>query len=591
MSLRNVQLTPELVQAVRDAVEIVDIASDYTKLHRAGKRHAGLCPLHKEKTPSFSVEPVQGLFYCFGCGQGGDAIRLHMLLTGDDFPAAIEALARRYGVPLPKRRTGGGRQAPDLEPALEAAAEFFTTCLGRESKPQRYLDERRLPAALRDEFGLGYAPPGWRNLLEALGSRVPLEQLVAAGLVGRSRKSGEPYDRFRDRLMFPIRSPAGRLLGFGGRALDDDPAKYVNTAETASFSKGRLLYGLDRARRAVREAGRLLLVEGYFDCLAAVAAGIDWVVAGMGTALTADQAKLAARYADEVVIGYDGDNAGREATRRLLPVLLAQGLGVRRAEFGEGHDPDSLRLEGGEEALAAAIEAAPDAVAAELERLSPPGIVREPRAVARAAAAIGELLAAIPDPVLRYGYGRRAAERLQVPQELLWRRQAAASAPPPPPRAEDQPVRLVEERVLQVLLAGSGELPPADRLPPTEAFRDDALRNIYRAFCDLYKDGGGVRPESRQIVAAMGADGGAVDRLARLLLEGPFASRSGEVDEAFQQLTRRWQQQRLRSLASEIGEAQRAGDDQRLESLLREKTAISLALHRRADDASAADSK
>ncbi len=583
MALRNVQLTPELVQAVRDVVDIVDIAGDYTKLRQAGKRHGGLCPLHKEKTPSFSVEPAQGLFYCFGCGQGGDAIRLHMLLTGDDFPAAIEALARRYGVPLPERRRGPGASGPDLEPALEAAAEYFAEQLRRQDKPRRYLESRRIPAELIEDFGLGYAPPGWQNLLDALGGRLPQSELEAAGLVGRSRKSGKPYDRFRDRLVFPIRSAAGRLLGFGGRALDDDPAKYVNTAETAGFHKGRLLYGLDRARRPIREAGRLLLVEGYFDVLGAVAAGVDWTVASMGTSLTPEQARLASRYADEVVVGYDGDEAGERAFRRLLPELLKQGLEVRRARFGAGHDPDSLRLESGEQAVAEAVEGAEDAVALEVDRLSPPDLITDPRRVAKAASAIGELLQAIPDAVLRFGYGRRAAARLQVPEELLWRR----SAPPPSdassPKREPGVVRSLEERALQLLLSGTEPPPPAADLPIDEAFRDAALRNIFGVFCALYRDGGGVRPDPQLIVAELGADDGAVDRLARLLLEGPFASPSGELEEAFKQLKRRWQQQRSRSLASEIGDAQRAGDEARLKRLLGEKTALSRQLHRRPD--------
>ena len=564
MALRNVQLTPELVQAVRDAVDIVDIAGDYTKLRKAGKRHGGLCPLHKEKTPSFSVEPAQGLFYCFGCGQGGDAIRLHMLLTGDDFPAAIEALARRYGVPLPKRRASGRSSGPDLEPALEAAAAYFTN-----------------PPQLVEEFGLGYAPPGWENLLHALTPGIPQAELEAAGLVGRSQKSGKPYDRFRDRLVFPIRSAAGRLLGFGGRALDDDKAKYVNTAETAGFHKGRLLYGLDRARRPIREAGRLLLVEGYFDVLGSVASGIDWAVASMGTALTPEQARLASRYADEVVVGYDSDKAGEAAARRALPELLAHGLGVRRARFGEGHDPDSLRLEKGPEAVAEAVAEAPDSVALEVDRLSPPDAVTDPRRVAKAAAAIGELLQAIPDAVLRFGYGRRAAARLQVPEELLWRRAAAPVSADAAPAREPGVVRSVEERALQLLLSGSESPPAADLLPPAEAFRDGALRNIFEVFCTLYRDGSGDRPDPQLIVAELGADDGTVDRLARLLLEGPFASPTGELEEAFKQLKRRWQQQRLRSLASGIGEAQRAGDEARLKRLLSEKTALSRDLHRR----------
>ena len=583
MALRNVQLTPELVQAVRDVVDIVDIASDYTKLRKAGRRHGGLCPLHKEKTPSFSVDPDQGLFYCFGCGQGGDAIRLHTLLTGDDFPAAIEALARRYAVPLPRRSSGGGSSGPDLEPALEAAAAYFTEQLRRQAKPISYLEERRIPSELIEEFGLGYAPAGWQNLLEALQPGVPQAELEAAGLVGRSRKSGKPYDRFRDRLVFPIRSAAGRLLGFGGRALDDDPAKYVNTAETAGFHKGRLLYGLDRARRPIREAGRLLLVEGYFDVLGAVASGIDWVVASMGTALTTEQAKLAARYTDEVVVGYDGDKAGEKASRRVLPELMRQGLGVRRANFGAGHDPDSLRLEEGPQAVAEAVEESRDAVSLEVDRLSPPEAVADPRQVASAAAAIGDLLQSIPDAVLRFGYGRRAAARLQVPEELLWRRAAAPQRTEETPVREPGVVRSTEERALQLLLSGSGPPPPVDQLPPLDAFRDDAMRNIFGVFCTLYKDGSGDRPDPQLIVAELGADDGAVDRLARLLLEGPFASPSGELDEAFKQLKRRWQQQHLRSLASKIGDAQRVGDEARLERLLTEKTALSRQLHNRPD--------
>src|SRR5579872_2205576 len=206
MPLGNVSLTPQLVQAVRDAVDIVAIASDHTRLRKAGRRYQGLCPLHKEKTPSFSVDPVQGLFYCFGCGAGGDAIKLHMLATGDDFPAAIEALAGRYGIPLPSRneaRFAGGKPERDVEGALQAAAEFFRDQLRRSGFARAYLDEtRRIPPELVERFGLGYAPDGFQNLLPALRARVPQSDLEAAGLIARSERSGDLYDRFRHRLMF-----------------------------------------------------------------------------------------------------------------------------------------------------------------------------------------------------------------------------------------------------------------------------------------------------------------------------------------------------------------------------------------------------
>ena len=459
MPFANIDLTPQLVQAVRDAVQIVDVASTHTRLAKKGRRYEGLCPLHKEKTPSFSVDPDRGLFYCFGCGTGGDAIKLHMLLSGDDFPAAIEALALRYGIPIPARGarrgprgSGRGEEDADVEGALAAAADFFRDQLARSPAARAYLEGRRIPAELSERFALGYAPDGWTALLDALRGKVPLADLIAAGLVGRSAKSGDPYDRFRHRLMFPIHNAAGRLVGFGGRTLGDDKAKYVNTAETDRFHKGSLLYGLFQARREVREGGRAVLVEGYFDVLATVAAGLPAAVASMGTALTAEQARLLARYAEEVVVGYDGDRAGEEAHRRALPILLGQGLAVFRARFGAGHDPDSLRLAEGEAAVARAVDRAPDAVIAEIERLTPGRRRRRPAAGGRGGARAGRPAQADPRPraPLRLRPARRPAARPAGRDPVQAARRAAARGRPrrlaggrrwrlPPPRRPAEP--------------------------------------------------------------------------------------------------------------------------------------------------------
>ncbi|TNF72204.1 MAG: DNA primase [Acidobacteria bacterium] len=588
MALGNIHLTPQLVQAVRDAVDIVDIAGDHTKLRKAGRRHTGLCPLHKEKTPSFSVDSAQGLFYCFGCGQGGDAIKLHMMLSGDDFPAAIETLAKRYGIPLPQRpaRHAGGREEPDLEAVLEAAAEYFQTQLKKHKGPEAYLRRRKISPDTVERFGLGYAPEGWRHLVEALHPRFPMAELEAAGLVARSEKDEtRPYDRFRHRLMFPIRTAAGRLVGFGGRTLGDDRAKYINTQETDQFRKGYLLYGLDTAKRAIRDAGSALLVEGYFDVLGAVESGIEWTVASMGTALTESQAKVLRRHSEEVVVGYDGDEAGEKAFRRSLTLLLAQGLGVRRALFGSGQDPDSLRLEAGPEAVVKAVEEAPDGVMLELDRLIPDRGLLDPQAKSRAARAATEILSPIPDGVLRYSYSRQVADRLGVPVELLWRRLArdgerAEEAAKEPVRSRSL-VRSLEEMVLQLLLAGDEPLPAAKDLPTAEVFLDKECRNIYQAFYDLYRGGDEQRPEVRLVHSGLEGNSAEVDLLARLLLEEPSESRAEELEGALQQLERRWLQQRLRALASEISRAQQDGDSERLDSLLKEKTEISRALHSR----------
>jgi DNA primase len=584
VSLSNVHLTPQLVQAVRDAVDILDVAAAHTRLSKKGNRHVGLCPFHKEKTPSFSVDPSQGLYYCFGCGAGGDAIRLHMLTSGDDFPGAIESLARLYGIPLPSRSNRWGPEEPDLEAVLTAAEEAFREQLSSQPKPQRYLESRRIPPEVIERFRVGYAPPSFDFLRDRLSATFTTKEIEAAGLVSVKEEGGrrKAWDRFRDRLMFPIRNASGRLVGFGGRTLGDDRAKYINTAETDRFRKRYLLYGLDQARRAIREEGSALLVEGYFDVLAAVASGIEWTVASMGTALSEDQTRLCSRYAEEVVLGYDGDRAGHEACRRALPQLLARGLGVRRMVMEEGADPDSVRMEAGEEEVRRRVGEARDFVESEIDRLLP---TKEPDARARsaAAAAIRELLSPIEDGVLRYAYGERAADRLGIPLDLLWqRRERAPSHPRPEPEQPAAPLREVttlEERTLQLLLSGELELPAVEALPPQEVFLDAICGNIYGKFLGFYAEGG-VPPQSGAILGQLTEQGEILDRVARILLEGPSCSgKFGELEESLRRLMRRWQQNRLKALAREINEAQRSGDGPRLEALIEEKSTLSRTLH------------
>jgi DNA primase len=591
MAISSLQLTPQFVQAVRDAVDIVGIASDYTKPKKAGRRFTALCPIHKERTPSFSIDPEQGLFYCFGCGVGGDAIKLHMLLTGDDFAAAMESLARRYGIALPppsSPRPGGQREERDLEAVLEAAQQFFREQLAASSTARRYLGRRRIAEDLAQRFGLGFAPDDWRCLAEALHPRFTMRDLESAGLVSRPESGGEAYDRFRNRLMFPIRNASGRLLGFGGRTLGEDKAKYLNTAETERFHKGNLLYGLDHAKRAVRESGKALLVEGYFDVLASVESGVEYAVASMGTALTPEQARLLARYADEIIVGYDGDEAGETASRRALSLLLAEGLGARRARFGAGQDPDSLRQEKGPEAVKKAVDEAPDFVTLEIDRLIPPEVGRNPRVRARSANAIAELLQPMRDAILRFGYGRLAADRLGVPVDLLWKRlgvdreQLLRSTEATPAPRSQRVVRSLEERALQLLLGPAGPEPSALAvLPPAEAFLDEDVRNFYAAFLRLYADGsaGGRLPQAKEVLAEYAGQGGSLDRVAGLLLEEPDSGRPGELAESLKQLQRRYGQQRLRHLTREIQEAQRVEDEARLQTLLDEKTRLSRELH------------
>jgi DNA primase len=341
---------------------------------------------------------------------------------------------------------------------------------------------------------------------------------------------------------------------------------------------------LDLAKRAIRESSTALVVEGYFDVVGAVASGVEATVATMGTALTEEQTRLLSRFSSDVVVGYDGDEAGEQAFQRALPLLLSQGLTVRRARFGKDQDPDSLRTSAGPEAVFEAVTQAEDAVLMELDRLIPPAVHQDPRLQARAGKQVSELLRSVRDSILRYSYSRKAADRLGVPVEILLRRVGGKSDPEPerpPQESQTGPklVRSLEEQALQLLLVGGEELPPPGDLPAAEVFLIPACRNIYRAFCDLYKGGEGRRPAAREVLASVPLDSQEVDQMARLLLEGSIAEEATGLSVALGQLNRRWLQQCVRALSSQISEAQRAGDEGRLRTLLEEKTALSRALH------------
>ncbi|MYA08207.1 MAG: DNA primase [Holophagales bacterium] len=592
------RLTDEAVDAVREAVDIIDLVSEHTKVERRGQRFVALCPFHKEKTPSLSLDPERKLYYCFGCGAGGDALRFHMELTGDTFATTIEHLARRYGIPL-QRATGPGADGrPDrserIQAALDAAWDFFRAKLRTEAVPQQYLQRRKVPSELITRFGVGYAPDDWRTMIEDLGRRIPVPDLESAGLIARSPKAPDrPYDRFRNRLMFPIRSPAGRLLAFGGRTLGDDQAKYVNTNETDHFRKGTLLYGLDAARRGIREQGRALLVEGYFDVLGAAASGIDWAVASMGTALTGHQVRLLSRYTDEVVLGYDGDRAGIEAARKAAGLMLETGLNVRRALFPAGQDPDSLRLDEGPEAVRATVAEARDAVAIEIDDLPSRGEL-DPRLRAREAARVRTLIDRVGDPIARRGYFETAAERLGVKVDVLLRESAAAAEKPaapdsPEPAARSRPpvTSSIEEQVLR-LTAAAPDLRGIE-WPAPDAFFDPALRAIYEAMREQAQ-AGAERIDSGALVDVLGRRRGTdnetdrpVDRIAGLLLQRSSAfseSDESELRLSLAELGRRFARQRLNLLAREINRAQREGDMETLHRMIEEKQQLSRQLYR-----------
>ncbi len=339
--------------------DIVEVVGSRIQIKKAGKNYTACCPFHKEKTPSFSVSPDKQFYYCFGCGAGGNALGFIMDHDNLDFPQAIEELAKRAGMEIPREE--GGRNHKPRQPTdsplyalLTAASDYYRQAL--KSHPTRkaavdYLKGRGLSGEIARDFGLGFAPPGWDNLLKHLGGdSLQLKAMIDAGLLIENTETGKRYDRFRDRVMFPIRDSRGRIIAFGGRVLGDDKPKYLNSPETPIFHKGQELYGLYEARKNNRNLDEIMVVEGYMDVIALAQQGLRNAVATLGTATSEEHLKRLFRIVPSVLFCFDGDAAGRKAAWRALKSTLPSLQDGRRARFlflPEGEDPDSLvRAEG-----------------------------------------------------------------------------------------------------------------------------------------------------------------------------------------------------------------------------------------------------
>jgi DNA primase len=331
--------------------DIVEVIGTRIQLKKAGREYKGVCPFHDEKTPSFTVSPQKGFYHCFGCGAHGTALGFLMEHDHLDFPDAVESLARMMGIPVPREDAERpARRYDELFEVLEKAGKYYRAELKNHEPAVAYLKTRGIDGETAKRFGIGYAPPGWSQLLDRFGtSGESIERLLATGLIIR-KDNGSHYDRFRDRLMFPIRDSRGRTIGFGGRVLGQDTPKYLNSPETVLFHKGRELYGLYEARQAVRNIERLVVVEGYMDVVGLARHGIDFAAATLGTATTADHLNRLFRLTDDLLFCFDGDRAGRAAAWRALEVALPelrQGRQVRFVFLPDGQDPDTFVAENG----------------------------------------------------------------------------------------------------------------------------------------------------------------------------------------------------------------------------------------------------
>ena len=413
---------PQFLDELRARLPVSEVAGRRVRLKRAGREWSGLSPFNQEKTPSFFVNDQKGFFHDFSSGKHGDIFTFTMETEGVTFPEAVERLAALAGVPLPQRSPEAEAEEArrrSLHEVMTLAAKFFQDALaGREgAKARSYLSGRGLEAAVQARFGLGYAPSGRFALKEHLGGLgVPVDDMIAAGLLidGTGKL---PYDRFRDRVMFPIADLAGRIVAFGGRALEKDvQAKYLNSPETPLFHKGATLYNGAEARKAAHRGGSVIAVEGYIDVIAMVTAGYEATVAPLGTALTADQVGLLWRMADEPILCFDGDGAGRRAAGRAADVALPgvkPGKSLRFATLPDGQDPDDMVRSGGRDAIAAVLDAALPLSVVLWTRAVEAGGCDTPERRAGLEARLTEITATIADETVRRYYRQDFRQRLR----------------------------------------------------------------------------------------------------------------------------------------------------------------------------------
>jgi DNA primase len=575
------QAKDDAVQRVKDAADIVELIGEHVGLKKAGTNYKGLCPFHAEKTPSFTVNPQRGSYHCFGCSEGGDVFSFYMKYHNATFPEALQNLARRYNIALPEKPLSHQDQARARKKAgilelLERAASLFHNQLlsGDEGNAARkYLTQREIPSEICRTFRLGYAPESWDFLTRQLSGPEELELAVEAGLIVKKERGGY-YDRFRNRLLCPIFNLAGQVAGFSGRILGEGQPKYMNSPESPAFDKSRLLFGLYQNREAIRRQGRCLLVEGNFDLLALNARGIDYAAAPLGTALTSQQVRALKGYAEEVIILFDGDNAGLKAAMRAVPIFLSEEVLARVVLLPAGHDPDTYVRQLGREKMEEQLHTAvplTDFVFATLTERYGSGLEGK----ARIGAELRTMLSGLTGHQLQQSvFVAHFSKKLGISPEQLLSGKTAISSPPPkhPHCRQDQELPLKQKQLLEFLIIFPEYLQKfleaGIEVMITSTFGRNILQHLREVNC--LESG----QHERLLDLAVGPE---KIFISRLLTSSPAYSAEKRLQTAGEQLD--WlRKSHIKivhgQLTKQINDAQKSGDVGRCMQLIEEKKAL-----------------
>ena len=499
------------IQELTARNDIVDVVGSYVQLKRSGSGYVGLCPFHNERTPSFHVHPGEQYYHCFGCGKGGSVINFIMEIENLSFPDAVANLAQRAGLAMPEEQNDlDSRRRSRLLAANRDAARWFYDQLSTPSGKRctDYMAERRISPSVAKRFGLGYAPEEWDGLFTFLLAKGYSEQELSEADLIRSGKHGF-YDTFRNRLIFPIIDVRGNVIGFSGRALDDSPAKYLNSKDTPVFNKGRNLFALNLAKKS--KAGYIILSEGNIDIVALHQAGFDSAVASLGTSLTPEQARLLSRYTNEVIIAYDNDVAGIKASQRAIGILERLDMKVRVLRMRDAKDPDEFIRMRGADAFRNLLEGSEDQIDYRLNSvMAKYDLTQDDQKVAFLKEAT-ELVASLPGQVERQVYAIRTANTAGVGQDIVvaeverrrkrllakarrndehaLSRPEHASQPAAKALRYRDPVSAAAEEGIIRLLYLEPSLGNTDTLPDPDEFSSDALGKIYRLIREKISDG------------------------------------------------------------------------------------------------------
>lgn len=576
----------DVIEEIKSANSVLDVISEYVPLKKSGHNYRGLCPFHSEKTPSFFVNPDKQIFHCFGCGAGGNVYTFLMQYENISFPEAVRQLAARRGISLPAPARGSGRDeglGKRIVAASEKAADFF--CRQLNDSPEgkaalKYLSERGIDKEGLTTFRIGWSPSGWENLRKHLHNNGFNDEILArAGLVIRRKDGVGYYDRFRGRLMFPIANVRGEIVAFGGRILNKtDEPKYINSPESPLYQKGKMLYGLHLAKAKIKEAGYAVVVEGYMDMITAYLNDAGNTIATMGTALTREHLRLLKRYARKVVVIFDSDAAGIEATKRSLEIFLEEDVTANSASLPEGHDPDSLiRKRGVEEFRKALKESSPLMdffIQKTAEKWKKEGIDGKARAVEE----VVPLLSLIDNHVKRSEYIRLTARILDVREEAVIsevktysarrRKQVPRSAPSAGVRRRRSHEE--EELVRAMLLDRELGLMIREEVPVT-AFSDEACRTVAGA---VYENMEKSRNTGQPIIPSL-ENKEAAALMARLIAESGNAENLEKVvSDCLYRMKKSKVQRELKEVQEKIRQAEAASQTEVIDKLLRIKQNI-----------------